>query len=81
MLASARATQLLPGQRRSTADRAASFAPGEGFIETPIFAWDTVGAEAIPGPAIIEAYDTTVVVPPGAAIHADDHASLVIETR
>ena len=69
------------GRPQPIARRAASFAPGEGFIETPIFAWDAVGAEAIPGPAIIEAYDTTVVVPPGAAIHADDHASLVIETR
>lgn len=31
------------------------------------------------GPAVVEQYDSTTVVPPGARVVVDDHANLVVE--
>jgi N-methylhydantoinase A len=59
--------------------RRASFGAGQDFVSTPVYDWDAVGTSAISGPAIVESYDTTVVVPPGASISADPFGSLVIE--
>jgi N-methylhydantoinase A len=33
----------------------------------------------MPGPVVVEAYDSTVVVPPGATLSADAHGNLVID--
>jgi N-methylhydantoinase A len=61
--------------------RAVSFARGEGPVETPVIARAEIGADWRDGPAIVEAYDTTVVVPPVARLRADGCGSLVIEPR
>ncbi|MDB5415149.1 MAG: 5-oxoprolinase [Rubritepida sp.] len=45
--------------------REVSFARGGPKLPTRLMARDAVTAEPIAGPAIIESYDTTIVVPPG----------------
>jgi len=67
------------GTAKPRSRRPASFSADAGFIETPVFAWADLGTSPVAGPAIIEAYDTTVVVPPKSAIRADAFGSLVIE--
>jgi len=53
-----------------------------GFVETPIYdrAKLTVGT-SFEGPAIVEQYDTTIVVLPGQKVEADPHGNLRITTR
>jgi len=58
--------------------RKVSFARGGGFVDTPVLPREMVGAAPLHGPAIIESYDSTVVVPPGAQIQADAAGNLVI---
>jgi N-methylhydantoinase A len=44
-----------------------------GFIETPIHWREGIAVRSvIPGPAIVEAMDSTIVVPPGWAARVDD---------
>jgi N-methylhydantoinase A/oxoprolinase/acetone carboxylase beta subunit len=70
--------------RRAAADtrvgeRPAYFAP-TGFTPTPVYARSrlSVGSE-VPGPAIVEQLDTTVVVPPGWAARVDESGNLRIQ--
>lgn len=55
------------------------FSPATGFVPTPVLRRQDIGAAAVPGPAIIEQYDTTIVVPPGATASLDASGSIVIE--
>jgi N-methylhydantoinase A len=48
-------------------------------VDTPVVGRDAVGAFPRGGPVIVESYDSTVVVPPGAALSADPHGNLVID--
>ncbi len=59
--------------------RNAYFSPELGFLSTPILRREDIGVSAIRGPAIIEQYDTTIVVPPGASVALDASGSIVIE--
>ena len=61
------------------ASRRAYFGPQHGWMPAKVLRRDQVGAHAISGPAIVEQYDTTVVVPPGATLHADGSGNLVID--
>jgi N-methylhydantoinase A len=61
--------------------RPASFDRAAGFVATEVIARTDVSREARSGPLIIEAYDTTVAIPPGATVHADACGSLVIEIQ
>jgi N-methylhydantoinase A len=59
--------------------RPASFAEHRGFVPTPVFDW--AGLEPgnrIEGPAIVQALDTTVVVPPGRVAVLDHGRNLVL---
>jgi N-methylhydantoinase A/oxoprolinase/acetone carboxylase beta subunit len=47
-------------------------------VQTPVIGWDQVGAAGVAGPRIVESYDSTVVVPPGATVSRDTHANLAI---
>jgi N-methylhydantoinase A len=44
--------------------RVAYFGPDFGFVETPVIGRVALQAGAISGPALIDEYDTTIVVPP-----------------
>jgi N-methylhydantoinase A len=48
-------------------------------VDTPVVGRAAVGQAALGGPVIVEAYDSTVVVPPGASVSADAHGNLVID--
>ena len=54
------------------------FGPGTGWIVTPIL---TRGDLATPreGPAVIEEYDATCVVPPSARARLDDYGNILME--
>ena len=59
--------------------RQAYFKYAGGFIETPCYYSDRLRAgNAITGPALIEAPDTTVVVPPGARLTVDPYENYLI---
>jgi N-methylhydantoinase A len=47
-------------------------------VETPVLAREAVSAAGTAGPLIVESYDSTVVVPPGARIRRDAHETLTI---
>jgi N-methylhydantoinase A len=51
--------------------------PGRGPVPTAIYARDQLGAGAvIAGPALVEAPETTCVVPPGWSARVDDNGAL-----
>jgi len=57
-----------------------SFFPSTGaFAPTAVHQRSSLGTAPIQGPAIIEAYDTTIVVPPGTTATADHAGSILIE--
>ena len=58
--------------------RAAYFGPDLGWLDTPVL---TRAALATPrrGPCIIEEYDATCIVPPGAQASLDAIGSILIE--
>ena len=53
---------------------------GAGFVETKVFARAALNAgNRIDGPALIEEYGSTTVVPPGASVVVDSFGNLKIE--
>jgi N-methylhydantoinase A/oxoprolinase/acetone carboxylase beta subunit/N-methylhydantoinase B/oxoprolinase/acetone carboxylase alpha subunit len=53
---------------------------GAGFVETSVFAGERLGAgHRIVGPAVIERYGDTVVIPPGFTGEVDDRGSIYVE--
>jgi N-methylhydantoinase A len=62
-------------------ERAAHFAEKGGYVGTPVFDWRTLAPGArIPGPAVIEGTESTVVVPPE-RVAAVDHGHNVVLSR
>ena len=60
--------------------RRAYFGPGTGWIETPVIGRpDLVEGAATLGPLIVEEYDATCLVPPGARATLDGYGSIVID--
>ena len=59
-------------------ERSVWFPSVDDFTTIPTRARTVVSAGAVTGPAILEAYDTTVVLPPGAVATSDGCGSLVI---
>ena len=58
--------------------REAYFGPKTGWLETPVIVRADL-AETRQGPLIVEEYDATCIVPPGAAAALDDYGNIVIE--
>jgi N-methylhydantoinase A len=55
---------------------------GEGFVPTRVFSRPALRAgNRFEGPALVEEYGSTTVVPPGARLQVDDHANLLIEVH
>jgi N-methylhydantoinase A len=63
----------------ATGDRMVSFSRGTPRIATGLVPRIAVEDAAVAGPAIIESYDTTIVVPPGCAAHATGSGCIAIE--
>ena len=49
-----------------------------GWVETPVVRRSDL-AEGVSGPVIVEEYDATRFVPPGASASFDDYGSIVID--
>jgi N-methylhydantoinase A len=60
------------------APRRAYFGPDHGWIDTPVLRRSDLAA-ARPGPLIVEEYDATCLVPPGAGAELDAGGNIVIE--
>jgi len=71
-----------PGPATSPASRRAWFDETGGFVDTPVFSHYALapGAE-IPGPAIVEQRESTVIVGPSAVARIDPHRNLVMTLR
>jgi N-methylhydantoinase A len=65
----------LPAQN----SRQAYFGPSEGWIETTIVGRAELAEKPMEGPIIMEEYDATTVIPPGAKAHTDDWGNVIIE--
>jgi len=59
--------------------RRAYFGARHGWLVTPVIGRGDLRAAPVVGPAIIEEFDSTGVVPPGASAALDDHANIRIE--
>lgn len=60
-------------------DRKAYFGEGWGLIEVPVISRYDVGLQYRAGPAIIEEYDTTIVIPPDWSVRRDSYWNLIME--
>ena len=69
-----------PAEAARTGSRPVWFAENGGFADTPTFARAHLHAGVqLSGPALIEEYASTTVVPPGATLAVDGFGNLVIE--
>jgi N-methylhydantoinase A len=65
-----------------TATRPAYFREAGGFVETPVHARAGLAPGArVPGPALIEENESTVVVGPSATVWVDEHGNLVMRVN
>ncbi len=76
-----RADRINPAMRGRTGDSAGKrqvyFGPRWGWQDTPVVRRETL--DATTGPLVIEEYDTTIVVPPGALVRRDATGSVHID--
>lgn len=61
-----------------SSSRPAYFGPDLGTIDTPVIRRPRLAGRTMPGPLIVEEYDATVLVPPGAGATVDNHNNIVI---
>ena len=58
------------------------FFTGEGFLDTKVFSRPALkSGNRVEGPALVEEYGSTTVVPPGASFSVDDFGNLLIEVH
>ncbi len=63
-------------------EAAAWFSGPDGLVQVPTRYYDRAALKAgnrLEGPAIVNQYDTTTVIPPGLAAHVDRYGNIVIE--
>ncbi len=61
--------------------RKAYFGPSHGWIEASVITREELPLELRPGPLIVEEYDATTLVPPGAAARRDRWGNILIATN
>lgn len=61
-------------------ERQAYFGPEHGWLATPILGRDHLVGRDWQGPAVIEEYDCTCVVPPGMTARLDPYGNITIDT-
>lgn len=69
------------GGARDPKSRRAYFGRAAGFADTPVVDRGALSAGWLEGPVIIEEYDSTCIVPPGARVRLDDLANIEIEVN
>ena len=72
---------LRPRRALARTERECYFGPECGVRMTPVIDRSGLGAEALAGPLVIEEYEGTTVVPPGASAAVDGHGNIVILTQ
>jgi len=71
----------LPGSPDSRARQGKRRAWFDGWVDTPVYTREQLGAgDELSGPAIIEQYDSTIVVPPGFRLRCDASGNAVLTT-
>jgi N-methylhydantoinase A len=72
----------LASDRAATAggSRRAYFGREHGTLATPVLARPDLGARPRPGPLLVDEYDATTLVPPGATAALDPHGNVLIAT-
>ncbi|HJR04794.1 MAG TPA: hydantoinase/oxoprolinase family protein [Methylomirabilota bacterium] len=73
-----RTVRVAGGAPAPPATRLVSFARRAPAVETPVLARGAIAAAGLAGPLIVETYDSTVVVPPGATVRRDAVDNLLI---
>jgi N-methylhydantoinase A/oxoprolinase/acetone carboxylase beta subunit/N-methylhydantoinase B/oxoprolinase/acetone carboxylase alpha subunit len=59
--------------------RVADFGAAHGSVEVSVRSRESIGADAVDGPLLIDEYDTTVVVPPGWSVRKHGSGALVLD--
>ena len=72
------ATSRRTGTIDHPASREAYFGPGTGWLETPILARPNL-ENGVKGPCIVEEYDSTCLIPPGAGAELDAGGNILID--
>ena len=68
------------GRPRASGMRSAWFAESGGYLDTPVYQRHTFSPDqTLSGPALIEERESTLVVPPGARVHCDASANLLLD--
>jgi N-methylhydantoinase A len=60
--------------------RRAYYGRERGMLATPVLARADLGSVARPGPLLVDEYDATTLIPPGATARLDAHGNILIET-
>lgn len=68
----------MPAAATHAGERAVSFARGEPPIATPVCDRAAIGATPVSGPLIVESYESTILLPPGASARCDHVGNIVI---
>ena len=67
-----------PPGAASEASRPVSFARGAAPLDTPVHGREAIGTAEMAGPLIVESYESTVVIPPGASVRCDAIGNLIV---
>ena len=70
----------MPTLEISMSKRPAYWGPTYGLIDTPVHSTATIG-EGLSGPVLIDGYDTTIVVPPGAQVVRGRQGGVIIDLQ
>jgi N-methylhydantoinase A len=70
----------MPTLESSMSKRPAYWGPTYGLIDTPVHSTATIG-EGLSGPVLIDGYDTTIVVPPGAKVVRGRQGGVIIDLQ
>jgi len=68
----------MPATAKHAGERTVSFSRGEPPIATPVCDRAAIGATPVPGPLIVESYESTILLPPGASARCDHVDNIVI---
>ena len=68
-------------RRGTMAEREVYFGPDHGLLSTPVLIRRDLEGVIVAGPAIIEEYDSTTVIPPDCAATLDANGCIVIKTN
>ncbi len=71
--------EVLAASPRPLPTRPAYFGPEHGLLDTPVLTRGDLATGPVTGPAIVEEYDSTCIVPPGCRLSLGAAGSMIIE--